>query len=751
MPTITSKVSMLRLVLISVGISAVIIQTVLIRELAIVFSGNELSISLIFASWLIWAGFGSYLAGKLKVRIKNFVRVFAFCQFAQAGFFLLSIVLVRMMPVIFQQLPGELMPIKYMLLVSMVISSLSAVIVGAQFVFGVRIYSDISGDVFDAPSAMYRYDSTGDMIGGMIFSFFLVHFFEGMYIAGFILVMNLMFINLLFHSTNKKNRIFQISNLLLIVFVISSFLFGHFKKLSSETIQATYKQYKVIDTGFSKYGNYIITKDEDIHSVYHNGMLHFSNPDLFASETSVHLAMNQVENPKDILIIGEAASGIISQVLKYEINRIDYIVLDKKYIEVAKTHINENDRKSLENTKVNIIYKDPRLWIKMNQDAQYDVALMNIGDPFTIDANRFYVREFFQEINNVLNEEGVFSFSISSNENYLAGALLQYNSLIYNTLKNVFRYIALFPGESIIFNASGNNTYLTNDPEIISKRIKFQNLDNTYMTEKQIPILFLKQRVEFVQNALAASTEESINRDFHPRGYYYALKFYSEHFGSLVSKIFNQIQKISFIYYFAFALFILLFSIKLPNKYFVPMLTINTGFICLCIELLVIYGFQMIYGNVYIFIGLIIAASMFGIVLGSKYIAKKTDTKSVMRYLRNVNLFLCASVLILLFAFIFSASTKNIFYHKFIAQIILPLIAVFGGLGVGLEFPLVNRYFKAVENTSKEGLLYACDLFGACLGALFIPIVLLPSIGMIGACMFLVLLCCVYIIRLIIN
>jgi spermidine synthase len=64
------------------------------------------------------------------------------------------------------------------------------------------------------------------------------------------------------------------------------------------------------------------------------------------------------------------------------------------------------------------------------------------------------------------------------------------------------------------------------------------------------------------------------------------------------------------------------------------------------------------------------------------------------------------------------------------------------GLLVGLEFPLANAlYLPAAAGIGETaGILYAADLVGACLGAVTVSIALLPALGILETCAFLVVL-----------
>ena len=57
-----------RPVLVLIGLTAAIAQIVLMRELMVVFYGNEMSLGLMLASWLFWTSAGSAMAGRLTAR-----------------------------------------------------------------------------------------------------------------------------------------------------------------------------------------------------------------------------------------------------------------------------------------------------------------------------------------------------------------------------------------------------------------------------------------------------------------------------------------------------------------------------------------------------------------------------------------------------------------------------------------------------------------------------------------------------------
>jgi len=54
----------------ALGFTSVVGQILLMRELIVVFYGNELALGIMLGGWLFWAGVGSLLAAALAPRLK---------------------------------------------------------------------------------------------------------------------------------------------------------------------------------------------------------------------------------------------------------------------------------------------------------------------------------------------------------------------------------------------------------------------------------------------------------------------------------------------------------------------------------------------------------------------------------------------------------------------------------------------------------------------------------------------------------
>src|SRR5271157_3356299 len=123
------------------GFSAVIGQIVLMRELIVVFNGNEISVGMTLATWLLWTAAGSSLASRLAPGRSNAQRAVAALECLLAASLPPTIWAVRASKALFQTVPGELAGPVPMLLTSLICLSVFCVVSGCLFIVAARLYA----------------------------------------------------------------------------------------------------------------------------------------------------------------------------------------------------------------------------------------------------------------------------------------------------------------------------------------------------------------------------------------------------------------------------------------------------------------------------------------------------------------------------------------------------------------------------------------------------------------------------------
>ncbi|MGZ3606028.1 MAG: hypothetical protein ACXU9P_13875, partial [Thermodesulfobacteriota bacterium] len=101
------KILTLKISLFVMGLSSITAQIILLRELLVSFLGNELTLGIILASWLILVAAGSFLIGKSVENVERKLEIFAVFQLIFSIAFPFAIFFCRIFKNILLATPGE--------------------------------------------------------------------------------------------------------------------------------------------------------------------------------------------------------------------------------------------------------------------------------------------------------------------------------------------------------------------------------------------------------------------------------------------------------------------------------------------------------------------------------------------------------------------------------------------------------------------------------------------------------------------
>jgi len=666
---------------IGIGISSVVTQLVFIREFLGVFFGNELVFGVILSEWLFLTGLGSYL-GRLSEGIKKKTRLFISLQIILSILPLFSIFLIRVLR-IWITLPGEAANLGIIFLSSFLILLPYCVVSGFLLTL---VCSFFRGKGPQKIGNVYFTDSIGDIIGGLLFTFILVFLMNSFGIVTVILLINIFLAFLLSWIEDRRMLPF------IILTIIGSLWFVSINP-DILSLKFIFPGQEILLHKDSPYGSIVVTRTGTQLNFYENGIPWFSTQDVISREETVHYAMVQVENPRKVLLISGGISGTLDEIRKYRPERIDYVELDPMVIDIGR---------QFQSIPARVYMTDGRFFVK-NSNERYDVIIIDLPDPENIQINRFYTLEFFQEIKRILNPNGVLSLSLYGGENYMSEESRLMNSIIYNTLKRVFKNILVIPGERNYFLASDSN--LTYN---ISDRIKTLEVNTTYVNENYIQAKLTQERISFFLSSIQPT---ELNTDFNPKACFYSVLLWLRQFGSI--QILMMIALIPCVFFF----------IKKPNPLEFAITT--TGFAASGLEIVILLSFQSVYGYVYHSVGLLVTSFMIGVTIGSYYMSRR------LKYVgKNFFVFLETSIFILSLTLTGLILLKE-FYQTFF---IFPLLAFVTGFLTGMEFPLASRLHLEKSVIKTAGNLFAYDLIGGCLGAFFIGVIFIPVFGVILTC-----------------
>jgi spermidine synthase len=733
-----------------IGFSAVIGQIVLMRELIVVFNGNEMSLGIMLATWLFWTAAGSSLCSLFKLDGTKARRSCAALECLLAVSLPLTIWALRASKSIFQTVPGELVGPAPMLIASLVCLSLFCLLSGALFVAAARmVETECSVSARIAAGSAYLLEAAGSGLGGILASIVLLRFLDSFQIATIVSLLNLfmaalliapcpiLFVILSGGRRGDRSRRTCVSSLCrmggkprlstvraflpLAVLAASTALLTIFlliyvaPPLDRQSQQRLWQGFHLVATRDSIYGNLAVTQTGSIRSIYSNGVLLANAPDEAAAEEAVHYALLEHPAPKNVLLIGGGVNGSVAQALRHPtVERVDYVELDPALIGMARQFFPAQSAALDSDPRVHIHFSDGRHYLKTTA-AAFDAIILNVPDPQTAQLNRFYTVEFFRSARAHLAPGGVLALELRSSEETIDPGLADFLRCIRRTLSEVFPYVVAIPGDTIHFFAATQPNVLTDDPKILMARLRERNLRTQYVREYFIPFRMMPDRMAQVQQQLQPLPSTPVNRDFAPIAYYFDVVLWSSQFKSSYSGWFRAAAQIPFTRVLSALLILLTLTAALLA--FVPSrdqrarsaaasCAAATGFTLIALEIFLLLAFQSIYGYVYHQLAILIGLSMAGIALGSWLALRRIRSlpgppHSTMAITQLLLALSCPALLLAVSSlekFTGSATTW------LAAQLVLPALAAISGMLGGYQFPIAAEIYLH-DRTGRSGLL----------------------------------------------
>ena len=744
------------------GFTFTVTQGLLIRELLVAFFGNELSIGLILGSWLLLEAIGSGLLGRLADRWGRTGTSFAILQILFALFLPLCLYAATISRNLAGAIPGEgvgLIPIFHS---SFLILAPLALVDGAMFAFGVRAYAHLTGD--EAPSVgwVYVYEAVGGIAGGIVFTFLLIPFLLSVQIALLLSVLNLLSAGLIltssYPSTRKRLLLSSLAVVLLLSISLSLFLAPQVEKVQHWLARQQWAGHHLVYSQNSVYGNVAVVRRETQHTFYADGIpiLTAPVPDVVQSEEIVHFPMLFFpDRPRRALVLSGGVGGVLRELGKYPLEQIDYAELDPLLIEAVSEHATPLTVSELSDPRVRVEYVDGRLLVRnrswelaRQSGAGYDLVIVNLPYPSTLQLNRFYTLEFFQMIRGLMTEHGILIISCPGSLSYLSDELRDLNTMVHHTLQGAFPYVRPIPGESTtLWLASPSDELTAALAGTLIERWEDRRLESQLLTAPYLRHRFDQRYLDWFWEALGDNErggQTTINQDLHPVGLFYGLSYWNVLFSPDLARVLAFADGLDWQFLGLLSLgcgLAYLAVLKLTRRgkgTVIPIVIAATGFTGMTADLIFVFAFQTLYGYVYHWIGLIITAFMAGLSLGGLVMTRRLGgmrrEKSTLLML-ELALVLYWALLPIALITLYSSITRPLLFGSI--QWILLFLNALAGFLVGSQFPLANRmWLKGREDQEgTAGVLYASDLVGAFIGSIAVSVILIPVLGIVETCL----------------
>ncbi|MBW2466685.1 MAG: spermine synthase [Deltaproteobacteria bacterium] len=730
------------------GFSGLVAQILLLRELLIVFSGNELCIGIILANWLILEAFGSYFLGRRAEVSQYKLEAFSVITILFSLTLLIAIYLTRILKGVMGLSIGESIGLLSMFYSSFLILSAVSILHGALFTYSCRIYSLFSGTEETSAGRVYVYETVGTIIGGIACTYFFIPYYNTFLASTGLALLNfLACLVLLAPSWGKGLFPKTVLVVLSVLIFFSGYLLftGKMDKLHHYSINAQWKNQNIVHYQNSRYGNICILENEGQYIFFLDGIPNIITPipDIPYIEEFVHLPLLAHPEPAKILILSGGAGGLINEALKHpSIEAVEYAELDPLLLALIKKFPTPLTESELYDRRVKIRHVDGRLLLKTSQN-KYDLIFIGIQEPSSLQTNRFFTKEFFSLTKERLNKGGILVLGLPGSLTYLNDELRNLNSCILHTLKNVFSHIRVFPGD-------GRNLFLSSDSQEITmidkvqvtERLSQRNIAANLIVPWHIEKKLHQGWQDWFSRFLEGGSKK-INSDFTPLGLFYSISHWNTVFAPSLRGIFKQLERVNLRGIVPLFVIMLLsyFLFRSKKTQFlqksISLSIITTGFAGMIFDLMIIFTFQSIYGYVFSWIGILVASFMAGAACGAMIITTAlARIKNCLKFFIKIELaIICFAIA---FPLVFHAAQAHLggLDFFFIFRMIFLVISFISGLLTGSQFPLANQlYLQSSKSLSRTaGLLYASDLLGGWLGGILGAVVLLPVLGLTGTC-----------------
>lgn len=713
------------------GMTSIVGQILLLRELVTVFYGNEMAYAVILASWMFWVAVGSYGAVFLSSHIKDPAFVIGLLQ-ASIYFILPAVILLaRSVKHIMNVHTGEIIGIVGMCVSSFLVLAPLTLLFGGLFTVVCLLAGrqDPEAGTYGV-GTVYLWESAGAAAGGVLFSFLLVHILPAMHIAFMMGIVNLAVGVLL---DGRENRFLR-PKAILIYAALFMFVSGAVGGIDRFSRRWQWEGMDLVTVTDSIYGNIALTRVGQEYNLYQNGLFAYATRDALTSEEAVHFPLLEHPRPRDILLIGNGVGGGVREILKYPDVKLDYVELDSKVIDVSKKYLPEEYITPLKDSRVHIIHTDAR-WLVKRASQKYDVVIVNLADPYTALINRYYTLEFFKEARAALKSQGILALSVSSSENYLNEEARTFLRSINTTLREVFPDVRSIPGDTNIFLACAENGILTYDDQVLTRRLNARAVKTKFIREYYLPYKLSPDRIRYIEDVL--KEKGAVNKDTRPIAYLFNTVLWSTHFNTAFKALMAKVQHVKFVYLFLIPLIILVggwifrkFSPTAP----VSLSIVTTGFSEIIFQIVVILAFQTLYGYAYYKIGLIMASFMGGLCLGTVAARRVIvrDPEGVLRFYRLAQFGIVLYPAILPLVYILFRDVAVAPQGLGVLATVFAMLPVTAGFIGGFQYPLAVHLLHAKEGGSPAkaaGFLYAIDVAGAGLGALLAGAFFIPLYG----------------------
>jgi len=678
------------------GLVVAIMQVTLLREALEAAAGDELALAAGMTVWLLGTALGVGLGGLAPVRYARGLASAAGLLLMGAPF--AALLLMRATPRLFHLAPGAALSLPQQL-AGLLFSLLPVCLLGgAIFSLACRLPNS-------NPRSVYTAEAAGWLLGGLASTGLFV-ITQPFAIAGMMAYFSLAGVLLLWPTRWTPVAVATFGFCFGVVLPVST------DSLDARTLAWRWPAQQIVASDYTRHGHGVVLERNGQRALYMNGQPALVLSERPAAAAWAHLALLQVEKPRRVLLVG-GLGGLLPVVLRHPVREVTLAEEEPELAKLASDYTDNATRTATRYLCVHTRYGDPRRLIR-DGDERWDAILLNIPAPTTALANRCCTVEFFRAARRALRRGGVLVLALPDMNDGGSEALRRRDGAVYRALADAFPHVAVTPRGTPYLLASDTPFIL--DAAQLGRRLKAREIDARVVNMRNLIAL------KVPEPAARDRQKGSVNCDAAPVAYLHDVLQRRRQSPGGSAGVFASLA--SWLPWQAGGLLLglLLAGVSAPVAlrrhggaacWRLRLVVALLGFTGMALSLLLLLIAQQALGALYHLLGVLMAAGMAGVVLGSRAGARPGA--------RSLHVLLLLELLL--------AAGLPLLAQALPGWPALPAFSVVGlgmalaGAAVGAVFPL------AVSAGISPGTVYTLDLLGAVLGGLSI-VLLLPAHGL---------------------
>lgn len=677
------------------GFNAVISQTVLLRELLVVFQGNELTLGLLLSQWLLGVALGSWFATRPAWQD----RVGLLPPIAGGAlWFPAAVVAVRLLRGWLAALPGQGFGLGLAWLAAGAVMLPLAFLVGVQFSAGVRWLE--SRQTAAAGSKVYVWEALGYLAGGVLYTFLLASWLGSVAISGLAAVSAAAGATL----AARRSRTRWLAAGLALLLAAMTLIWA--RPLETWSLDRQYRGWTLRTVQNSPYGQLAAADRAGERTFFFQGQPGLTLPYPDSDQTDIFTGLPWLCQPasRRVLLLGGGGS-YLSALLAHPLDRLVYVELDPWFLRL----LDQYWLAGLANP-----FRDPRLEVRSEDGRRYaaatkerfDLVFAAVPYPLTLAQNRYFTREFFQEIRGVLTQDGWLALALPGSLVFLDPDWAELLKIVRSTLQDVFPNVWVLPGETTLLLAWTSREWPTPDQlqaRLLASPVRYRALSPAYLAYR----LDSEKQAWLEEQLARAESSARLNQDYFPSALVAGLQHWQSMFSPAAARVYHRLRRHLWLVWPLLLFWLLL------GRASVRATAAASGCAAMGLQMLSWWSLQAASGVLYGWLGLVSGLFMAGMALAALM------AQAGLRRWQPLTALLCSEGL-------FLAWILGWWLMVRLGPLPLPACLLFSagsGWLLGSQFPSLTAL------AGQAGGVYSADTIGGWLAAMGIGTLLIPLWG----------------------